>query len=183
LQVGDALLAGAAQVPVECGQGEAASFRSAQAHGVDDRPGRAVDRYCLAGRHLEAFDREIEGAGGVLGDFRRRVADGGAVGAAGHGDVHFVRDVVDQFVQAQGGFSAHHRIGGPRADGEQVEVRGGLGVGVPVDAARELVDPTRLPEHRQVARRKCGGGRRACGERRRKVRESFRQALLETSHV
>ena len=68
------------------------------------------------------------------------------MGTAGHGDVHLVGDVVDQFVQAQGGFSAHHRMGGPRADGEQIEVRGGLGIGAPVDAPRELVDLTRLPD-------------------------------------
>jgi hypothetical protein len=105
------------------------------------------------------------------------------VGAARHGDVHLVGDVVDQFVQAQGGFSADHRMGGPRADSDQVEVRGGLGVGQPVDAARELVDLARLPEHRQVARGKPSGGRRARGERRRKVREPLRQALIDVSHV
>ena len=50
-------------------------------------------------------------------------------------------------------------------------------------AANGLVDLARLPERRQVARGKRGGGRRARGERRRKVREPLRQALLRTSHV
>jgi hypothetical protein len=43
LQVGDALLAGAAQVPVERGQGETAPFRSAQAHGLGEPPGRLAE--------------------------------------------------------------------------------------------------------------------------------------------
>jgi hypothetical protein len=50
-------------------------------------------------------------------------------------------------------------------------------------AARELVDLARLPERRQVARGKCGGGRRARGERRRKVREPLRQTFIGISHV
>lgn len=51
------------------------------------------------------------------------------MGAAWHGDVHLMGDAVDQLMQAQGGLPAHHRTGGPGADGEQVQVRGGLGVG------------------------------------------------------
>jgi hypothetical protein len=92
------------------------------------------------------------------------------VAASRHGDVNLVRDVIDQFVQAEGGFAAHNGLGGARTHGEQVEVGSRRGVSPTIDAAREFLDLARFPQRRQVARREPSVGCRVCGERRRKLR-------------